>query len=387
MKHLNKGHELECVAQELLKNFSEQVFVFGAGMIGRDVASVIKNSGCKVVFIDNNEKKAGTYIDEKKVILFEEYQCNYKGQPVVIAVNDNYRDDIRQQLEAGGLIKGKHFFDKETFLNFYWPIIMFYHYQKLYVDLAQVSLTERCTLKCKKCAHACNTTQITDEDMTIQKAMESADSFFKTIDYCHEFVLIGGEPLLHKELDTLVEYLNQNYRDKIGILSITTNGTIVPGEKLLHVCALSNVLFRISNYSKAIPALQKNYEKITKLLEEKGISYDLGPRDFEWMDYGFESVEHSFSQEQLIKWFDACKTPCREINGSQFYYCVMAHTVSKNLFHREYQEEALNLDKIDSKIEFLEYHLGYSEKGYMEMCKRCNGAEAVNYPIPVAQQM
>ena len=76
--------------------------------------------------------------------------------------------------------------------------------------------------------------------------------------------------------------------------------------------------------------LQKNYDKITKLLEEKGIAYDLGPRDFEWMDYGFESVEHSFSQEQLIKWFDACKTPCREINGSQ--YLVNKYKNEKDIF-------------------------------------------------------
>lgn len=35
----------------------------------------------------------------------------------------------------------------------------------------------------------------------------------------------------------------------------------------------------------------------------------------------------------------------------------------------------------------LEFNLGYSEKGYLDMCHRCHGIDAVNYPIPIAEQL
>ncbi len=63
------------------------------------------------------------------------------------------------------------------------------------------------------------------------------------VDYCGEFVLIGGEPLLYKELPEVVEYIGNNYRDKIATFSITTNGTILPSAKLRSVCRENNVTF------------------------------------------------------------------------------------------------------------------------------------------------
>ena len=43
--------------------------------------------------------------------------------------------------------------------------------------------------------------------------------------------------------------------------------------------------------------------------------------------------------------------------------------------------------KADAKKVLLEFQMGYSEKGYLDMCNYCNGADAVNYPIPVAEQL
>lgn len=37
------------------------------------------------------------------------------------------------------------------------------------------------------------------------------------------------------------------------------------------------------------------------------------------------------------------------------------------------------------KCECIEYTLGYSEKGYLDMCRHCNGAETKKYLITVAE--
>ena len=54
------------------------------------------------------------------------------------------------------------------------------------------------------------------------------------------------------------------------------------------------------------------------------------------------------------------------------------------------EEDYLDFEKLDDKYyitEILEYNLGYSEKGYLDMCRYCHGAEAYKYPIPAAEQV
>ena len=38
------------------------------------------------------------------------------------------------------------------------------------------------------------------------------------------------------------------------------------------------------------------------------------------------------------------------------------------------------------KKQLFEFEMGYSEKGYLDMCRFCRGREAMNYRIPAAVQ-
>ena len=54
------------------------------------------------------------------------------------------------------------------------------------------------------------------------------------------------------------------------------------------------------------------------------------------------------------------------------------------------KEDYLDLDALkgeQGKKEFLEFNLGYSEKGYLDMCNYCHGADSRNHPIPAAEQI
>ena len=66
----------------------------------------------------------------------------------------------------------------------------------------------------------------------------------------------------------------------------------------------------------------------------------------------------------------------------------MARSVSDNLNLGVGQEDYLELEGMgqeDQKI-LLEFHHGFSEKGYLEMCNHCNGKDAEKNPIPAAEQ-
>lgn len=390
MQWQNKRHEFDEAASKIPKSFREKIYVFGAGKIGARTGKHLELFGMLGGFIDNDAEKRGMILINKSVLSLEDYLSRQEDIAIVIAVSKKHSNEIEQQLMSFDLEHGKDYFAYDEFTDNVFPIISTYYLNKSYMQLAQITLTERCSLKCKKCAHACYNVDNTVDDMPLGEVYKSADSFFSKVDFIHEFVLIGGEPLLYKNLADAVTYVGEKYRKQMEIYSITTNGTIVPAKEVLEACKMYNVFFRISNYSIAIPRLKESHKRLVAALDEYGIGYKLAPADGKWIDYGFEYFDRGENREGLIQAFDHCLTPCREVRGNRLYFCVMARSVSDNLDLDQGRDDYLDLDKLvgeDYKKELLEFNFGYSEKGYLDMCRRCHGMDAVNYIIPVAEQI
>lgn len=364
--------------------------IFGAGIFGGDLYNLLNHYNLFECFIDNNINLQKEGYKGEKVLSVEQFFLKKKNSLIVIAASEKNTEVIKKRLEEKGLQYNKDFFVYNKFLDRIFPIIAYKLFNQSFINLSQICVTERCTLKCKKCAHACYAVARDKEDLSFDQVKNSADIFFSKVDYIHEFVLIGGEPLLYAQLPQTVEYIGSRYRNKINIFSITSNGTIIPSEELLAVCKKYNVLFRISNYSNSISRLENQYKKLQQIFETNGVNYRIGEKETTWMDYGFEYYRRDCSDEELIQVFDACHTPCHEIRENRFYYCVMARSVSENLALNVGQNDYLNFEELtreNGKRELLEFVLGYSEKGYLDMCRYCHGAECHLYPIPAAEQM
>lgn len=392
MKWINKGHELDSFGKELVLRFHEKgkkIYVFGAGLLGKELVPSLEKYGCFASYIDNDFRKQADGVDGRIVISLEQYIKNGSDGLIVIAADEKNVPAIEGQLNDKGLRKDRDFWRYTEFIGYIFPVLSLYEFNLLYVDVAQICLTERCSLKCRDCAHGCFAVDIHSHDMSIEMAKESADVFFSKVDYVREFVLIGGEPLLYTALSEIIEYVGNKYRNKINIFSITTNGTIIPAEDVLKLCGKYNVLMRISNYSMAVERLEEKYKQLTGRLEEMQVPYVLGDKEWKWVDYGFKNIDRKWRESELIQVFDKCKTLCREIRGSKYYYCVMARSISENLKFDVGKEDYLDFNDLndnDKKI-ILEFQLGYSDKGYLDMCNHCNGADAVKYPIPAAKQL
>ena len=159
---------------------------------------------------------------------------------------------------------------------------------------------------------------------------------------------------------------------------------------VLNQCKKHNVLFRISNYARTLPWLNEKHERLINKLKSYGIRFSLSPKDATWMDYGFEYFDRHGTPEELSVAYDQCNTPCHEIRGSKFYFCVMARSVSENMGRNVGVDDCLDLSKLhpirDKRLVF-EYMMGYSDKGYLDMCNYCHGADSEKYIIPVAEQI
>lgn len=392
MKWTNKGHELDDYAEEVIRKFEQcggKIYLFGAGLIGRDTQVFLERYQCFGGYIDNDTRKQANGVNGCKVLSLKQYIEEGICGIIVITADKKNIPEIEQQLMNTGFNKGKDFFIQREFMHKFLPVLFVYKYDLLYVDLVQICLTERCTLKCKDCAHGCFAVDAKSEDLSLEMAKKSADSFFSKVDIVREFVLIGGEPLLYKDLGEIISYIGERYRDKISIFSIVTNGTIIPGQEVLDVCKKYDVLVRISDYSETLKWIQERNGQLINQLEQNEVAYILEGKISQWMDYGFQTINRKSNGNELIQVFDGCQTPCREIRGNKYYYCVMARTVSENLGFGIGQSDYLDLDSLkdDYKKVFMEFEYGYSDKGYLDMCNHCAGADAEKRIIPAAVQL
>lgn len=385
MKWINKGGELEAYNAEQLEQ--EKFYVFGAGDIGRGLYVTLLHFQMFAGFIDNDVKKQENGFYGQQVHSYQWFLDNERDKTLIIAANEINEQEISRQLREDNC----KFYLSGIFLNRVLPIYFLRKRDILFMNLAQICVTERCTLRCADCAHGCWAVDRNAKDIELEEVYASADLFFSKIDYIHEFVLIGGEPLLYGCLKEAVEYIGERYRNKMGTFSITSNGTITPDQALLDSCKKYKVLFRISNYVKAIPNLQGQYDKLEKIFLKEGINYNLGKAEEVWWNYGFTDTLPEESEEQLIQKFDRCMTPCRETRKGRLYFCVMARTVSDNLEYHIGEKDYLDLCSLPDgdlgRRILLEYNLGYSEKGYLEMCARCHGKDCRSYPVIAARQL
>lgn len=369
------------------KKYSEGFYIFGAGKKGTELRAILEKFDLFLGFIDNSLEKQQNGWKGARVLSFSQYCLLNKYAKVVIAATSHNEKDISKEIKDAGFLPSKDFFTWDEFISEELTKLLYEFRGKVYVELAQICLTERCTLKCKKCAHACNLVPIDTDDMSLEYAKYTADTFFSKVDYCNEFVLIGGEPFLYKNLFEIIEYIGEKYRSQINIFSITTNGTIVPKDDILTLLRKYNVTLRVSDYSFSNPQLQNRYDLFYKKTKNCDVRVFATKND-SWMDYGFGEIDRGADTNILRCAFELCNTPCREIHGSKYYYCVMAHTVAKNKGINIGKDDYLDFNTIKNREEIVNFQLGKLKKGYLDMCRYCRGmVEAKDYPIPAAEQM
>lgn len=389
MKWNNKGHQFDDAGKKWVETFREKdgIWVFGAGIYGKETRALLEKYHCFKGFIDNDVQKKKEILD-CEICLLEEYLSRQSNDWIVIAAKNAHIEEIQKQLENERKIKGKDFFLFRDFFNRIFPIISIYGFGKVYSWKSEIGVTERCTLKCKKCVRGCGMVDMSQEDISLEKVKASADSYFSNFDYVTEFCLIGGETLLYKQLPEAVEYIGSKYRSQMIIFSITTNGTIVPSDELVKVMKKYHMVYRISDYSRTIPQLKLKHKNVIDVLEAGGIDYRLVYQDenMTWNDNGYDYVDRGNNEKELIETFDNCLNGCHAVRENKYYFCAGAEAVSRNMGFYVGEKDYFDLNNCN-KIELFEFNMGYSEKGYLDMCNFCHGSDRQKYPIPVAEQI
>lgn len=112
----------------------------------------------------------------------------------------------------------------------------------------EIPITTNCTLKCREC---CNLIQYYQKPYMVDsdRLIEDVQKLTKAVDGIHMLRILGGEPLLHRDLAKILEKLAAD--KKIREIQVVTNGTLLFSDHVIDVMQkYPQISVDISNYEE-----------------------------------------------------------------------------------------------------------------------------------------
>ncbi len=235
----------------------------------------------------------------------------------------------------------------------------------------QFLVTTRCSLRCINCNAYIpyfGTHGKKHKDLSPQDFKHDLDKLSEAVTHIRRFILIGGEPLLHKELSSLIEIAAQN--SMISLIEIITNGTIVPSSIILDTIERykEKIYFHISNY-QANPALiyRLKHEKIFQVLKERDIKYQMSAHQ----SWSKEIPLQGRSDDEIAqKMFASCWLKrCLQVCDGKLAICPKASSgYELGMVDDSFPGEVISLREIDDVRKQL---IAFYQKDFFEACRSC----------------
>lgn len=251
---------------------------------------------------------------------------------------------------------------------------------KLVMEHLGIRLTTYCNLNCKDCADLIPAQKNCHYDYNL--LIEDMDKVLSAVDYIKEVLLIGGEAFLYPHMEEVIAYCANS--PKIGKIIITTNGTMIPSEKLMKQIKDENVIMRVSGYSADVAP--KRTELIQKIKQEKILLEDL--EGMVWRNIGNEAYRNR-SETELKKVFRECgMNACVTLTQKgRIYYCARSIAADEL---ESYPNPRLGeyVEVRNSKVEEVSEKLQkFYRLEYISTCNYCDGLVPNAPVVPTAAQI
>lgn len=315
--------------------------------------------------------------------------CIEKGSFVFVSViNEEYKKEIKKLLIGYGLNYERDFCFFEDISDFVYKFS-----NRIVENYMELYITNRCTLRCKDCTLLIPYVKEC-RDISYSEIVSSLEHYFRKVDKVREIHLLGGEPLLHRQLKEVTEYICENYGNRFDNMAYVTNGTVLPDEMLIQYINSKNknghkIRFIISEYPLQM-AIERR-EKLIKILNDNEISYScIGYT--EWHSLFEDSFEKIELTEDGVKSCLSCDMGCRTLYGDILYYCSVDSAAKRNEIISSSGKGEIDL-KTQSKDEIAERLYQYRQKTFdksncPDFCDRCYGYPGImSRSIPVAEQI
>jgi glycosyltransferase involved in cell wall biosynthesis len=345
---------------------NRKLYIWGAGHDAFTALVQCDNNGWQVeAFLDSNPKTAE--FQEYKIINPQEIlKADDKNFFIVIS-SRKYADEIAKICEDAGLKEG---------LDFWKPIKP---KDVLIMDILDVLVTEKCSLKCKKCA---NLMQYFTKPlhMSLEQVQRDIDLIFSKVDWIHNFYIFGGEAFLYKQLSQVIEYAAK-YEKRYSSLRTTTNGTIVPSDSTFQSMKKNEMFVEVSDYGEYSRKINELIEK----LELYQIPYHRA--SIKWFEYQ-QLVSNEGRNAKEV--FSKCKEKCATLRNGLLYRCpflVHAETLRAIPYSKH---NHIDISRADVKKSDIADYMAEPDSHLHPPpgCAYCSGYDVGNMQeVPIAEQV
>lgn len=247
----------------------------------------------------------------------------------------------------------------------------------------EMDVTSRCTLNCRECSHLIPTHRSAHQfhDYDVAELLGNIDLLLPMIDRCLRFRLLGGEPLMHKELHLVIRRLVGE--KKIKHIQIATNGTIIPTGENLAALQHPKVSVNISNYGDLAP--QK--AELVRTLRAAGVHTLLLPYEPRWRAIG-DFAPRGYTREQMRTIFLRCNMlDCKSLHDGRLWMCPRAFHGAALGVMPENPAEYIDLRTVTREQFWEQLDLLYEDPAGVTTCYRCTGGDLSSAPeVPCAEQ-
>lgn len=250
------------------------------------------------------------------------------------------------------------------------------------IPVMDFNITTRCTLRCKECGSMMpfysNEQQYTIDFKQFKKDL---DKLLGCVRKIYKIKLIGGEPLLVKDLEKMLEYACK--KRKILRVEITTNGTIIPSDKLLEIAKKyrRKCSFNVSNYSSNKELKNLHCNEVIEKLEENNIFHIHS--DYTWQRRGF-IIKQNRCKNDIKRCFEKCwQNWCTSVLDGKFYLCTRAAAIHRLAGYNFMQDEFIDIRK-ESVKKARKKIIEFYRKDYFSVCDFCE--ECFHVKVPRAEQ-
>lgn len=249
--------------------------------------------------------------------------------------------------------------------------------ETVFINSLELAITHRCTLNCEKCANMISYFEH-PADADLESMKDAVCKILEANVYISELRILGGEPLLNRELVQYLDLITQF--DNVGLISIMTNGTILPPPELIRCLRDQRVYVTISNYG----SLSKNLSNITDMFDAEHILYRVYEMDG-WRDCNTIEYEEMDSAALERKYCNCSVNNCYTLHNGRLYRCPYNAGVS---ILQAVPEEVLDYLRIDTlEPEQVEEAMqSFMQVRSSQICKFCKGRPKAVVDIEAAKQ-
>lgn len=385
-----------------LKRVSGNLVLYGAGFQGLLAAHLLEKQGIKVLcFGDRDIQKQHTLYHGIPVLSPEEMKAKYPDATVMVTpyTLSSAFEYVRKELQYKNAITPFSLFlefDSEEFdtlpelPDWYRPEGLDYNVEMFLTKCINVqtehklfavdlSVSERCTLKCKNCASFMPCYE-NPKDFTYEDVLNDISAILKGRNF-HRVLIEGGEPFLWKPLSRLLNVLCEY--DNVMYITPISNGTVIPDEELLKAMQHPKVLVRISDYGK-----YTKLDQLSRLFEKYHINYKIQSQ--KWYQHPIFSKERRKGEAVKAILESCCKLQKEgdtfAMDGKLFLCPIQANLHRLGVFPSNLKEyvDLRNPDREQLQNQLEKF---INDRPLVEMCLHCNGRGYTGMEVPPAEQL